>query len=359
MTIALSHGGTNIYPSPALSDDVLIGTIEGVVTIRRASGSSEWRVAHTGLDTCHISSIVIEPESGLVFAGAFHGGIFASGDGGRTWGARDHGLAENDVFSLAARHIGGRVRLFAGTEPAHLFISDDLGLRWEEVPSLRSVPSVPEWTYPGPPHVAHVKHVNFAPNDPRTLYVSVEQGALLKSADDGATWEDLGVPYEDIHRSVIDPRDPDRILVTGGRGLWVSTDGGKTWHHQTTPEHPIGGYPDQLVFRPSNPDWLVIAAGQKPPGMWQREGSSKSRISRSSDGGETWEVLGGDLPDYMERSVEAMCLEEAGDGIALTAATTGGDILRSEDGGDHWSTILTGLAVAKGHHRRFTKLATG
>jgi hypothetical protein len=59
----------------------------------------------------------------------------------------------------------------------------------------------------------------------------------------------------------------------------------------------------------------------------------------------------------MERSVEAMCLEESSGDVALFAATTGGDILYSEDSGDSWSTIATDLPVAKGHHRRFTKLA--
>src|SRR5581483_8848959 len=268
MVIALSHGGSNIYASPELSDEVLVGSIEGVVTITRASAGSEWRVAHTSLEGSHVSSLVIEPESGLVFAGVFHGGVYASSDGGRTFRRSDAGMTEDDVFSLALRRMGDRVRLFAGTEPAHLFYSDDLGESWQEIASIRSVPSVPDWTYPGPPHVAHVKHINFAPDDPRTLYVSVEQGALLKSSDDGATWRDLEVPYADIHRTVIDPRDARRVTVTGGRGIWVSVDAGESWEHRTEPEHPIGGYPDQLVFRPSDPDCMFVGAGQKPPGLW-------------------------------------------------------------------------------------------
>jgi photosystem II stability/assembly factor-like uncharacterized protein len=302
---------------------------------------------------------VIEPASGMVFAGVFHGGVYASADGGRTFQRRDRGMTEDDVFSLAYRRIGDRVRLYAGTEPAHLFYSDDLGENWQEIPSLRSVASVPEWTYPGPPHVAHVKHINFAPDDPRTLYVSIEQGALLKSTDDAATWQDLEVPYADIHRTVIDPRDPRRVMVTGGRGIWCSADSGANWEHRTLPEHPIGGYPDQLVFRPSNPDRLFVGAGQKPPGLWGKDGTSNTRISRSQDGGQTWEQLRGGLPDYMERSVEAMLLEEAGDQCALMCATTGGDVLRSEDAGGHWAVVLRDVAVAKGHHRRFTRLAQG
>ena len=140
MAIGLSHGGSTLYSSPSPSQEVLVGTREGVVTIEREASGSEWRVKHRALTDRHISAIIKEPESGLTFAGAFHGSVHASADDGKTWEPRNNGLTETDVYSLAARRVNGRVRLFAGTEPAHLFTSDDLGLHWSEVPSLRSVP---------------------------------------------------------------------------------------------------------------------------------------------------------------------------------------------------------------------------
>src|SRR5207245_2665739 len=111
----------------------------------------------------------------MIFAGAFHGTIMCSGDAGQTWEPRDTGIEHHDVYSLGYARIDGRLRLFAGTEPAHLYVSDDLGLSWRELPRLRSVPSVAKWNFPAPPHVAHTKHITFAPND-RTIYVSIEQG---------------------------------------------------------------------------------------------------------------------------------------------------------------------------------------
>src|SRR5688500_4231015 len=118
MVIALSHGGSTIYSSPTPSQEVLVGTREGVVTIARDAGSA-WRVTHRAMADKHISAIIKEPKSGLTFAGAFHGSVHASADNGKTWEPRGNGLSQTNVYSLAAQRANGRTRLFVGTEPAH------------------------------------------------------------------------------------------------------------------------------------------------------------------------------------------------------------------------------------------------
>ena len=96
-------------------------------------------------------------------------------------------MTQNNVYSLAAKSVNDRVRVFAGTEPAHLFASDDFGVNWQEISSLRAVPSVPKWNFPAPPHIGHVKHINFDPDIPKTIYASVEVGGLLRSTDGAST----------------------------------------------------------------------------------------------------------------------------------------------------------------------------
>ena len=96
MAIGLSHGGSTIYSSPALSKEVLVGTKEGVAIIAREG--SGWKLAHRALTDKHISAIIIEPESGLTFAGAFHGSIHASPYGGLTWEHRANVLSEANVY---------------------------------------------------------------------------------------------------------------------------------------------------------------------------------------------------------------------------------------------------------------------
>ena len=84
MAITLSHGGPTIYRSPAASKQVLVGTIQGVVCMERDAAGPGWHVAHRALTDKHIHALLIEPDSGTIFAGVNHGTIFASSDGGHT-----------------------------------------------------------------------------------------------------------------------------------------------------------------------------------------------------------------------------------------------------------------------------------
>ena len=353
MAIELSHGGSTIYSSPSPSKEMLVGTAKGVVIIERDAHGHSWHVTHRALTDRHISATILEPQSGLIFAGAFHGSMHVSADGGGTWKPRDNGLTEQNVYSLASVRLNGRVRLYAGTEPAHLFYSDDLGLHWTESPALRSVPSVPQWSFPAPPHIGHLKHINFDPYSPTTIYASIEVGGLLKSTDAGESWQELHGIYEDVHRLVIHPHNPKRMYVTGGNGLYVTSDGGATWEHWTSRTAEIGGYPDMLVYHPKQPDLMVIAAAQDNPGTWRKTHFAGARISRSHDGGRHWEVLRNGLPDRMQASIEAMCLEDWEGSFSVFAATTAGEVYCSGDGGEHWSRIISGLApISKAGHYR-------
>ena len=352
MAISLSHGGGDtILSSKSLAAQVLVGTQNGVVIIEWDGGG--WKETSRSIEGKHVHALLFEEGSGEWFAGANKGGIFASADGGKTWEQRDKGLTEKDVYSLSKARVDGQVRLFAGTEPACLFISDDLGKSWSERPALKSVPGRDKWSFPAPPHVAHLKHINFQPGNPNTIYGSIEVGALMKSTDGGNTWKQIHGVYEDVHRCIISPNNPKHLYVTGGMGLWQSKDDGATWENTWGPGSEFGGYPDQLVFKPSNPNYMLITAGQKSPGAWREEHRANTRISRSRDGGKTWEVLGGGLEDHMQPSVEAMTLEEAGGQVQVFAGTTSGSVLWSNDGGEHWQTIIKGLApISKGGHYR-------
>lgn len=357
MAIGLSHGGTTIYSSPALSNKILVGTAQGIAAIER--NGAEWRVAHRAVTDKHFSAIIKEPESGLTFAGAFHGGVWVSDDEGQTWEQRNDGMTQKNVYSLNSKRINGKVRVFAGTEPAHLFVSENLGRNWQELANLRSVSSVPKWSFPAPPHIGHVKHINFDPNNPATIYTSIEVGGLLRSTDAGETWEEFPSLYEDVHRLMIHPTDANFLYAVTGRGLYTGPERGARWEQWTRRDDEIGGYPDGFVFRPSDPKLMFMTAAHDAPGTWRTTHFAGARISRSKDGGKTWEILKNGLPDRLQASIEAFCLEEAGDSTAIYAATTAGEVICSEDLGDSWKVIVKGLApVSKGgHYRPLTQAA--
>ena len=92
------------------------------------------------------------------------------------------------ILTLLAYPLGiYMARVYAGTEPADLHRSYDLGKTWHELSSLTDVPNTEKWTFPPPPHIAHVKNVIFDPRDASVIYAAVEQGALLKTTDAGAS----------------------------------------------------------------------------------------------------------------------------------------------------------------------------
>ena len=77
----------------------------------------------------------------------------------------------------------------------------------------------------------------------------------MKSTDSGKSWAELNTvgffrdkdrPAEhfyDVHKALIDPRDPKKIFVTGGAGFYVSSDGGSRWERWTSPDWAEDVYP--------------------------------------------------------------------------------------------------------------------
>ena len=264
MTIAISHGGgSNVLTASWPSDEALVGTIDGVARIVR--GAAGWAFVERTLAEKHIHALAQDPVSGTWFCGVEHGGVYASEDDGHTWEKRDEGITEQDIYSLSVAEVDGKTRVFAGTEPAHLFVSDDLGRTWTEKPALHAQ-ETSEWRFPAPPHVAHLKHISFRPGDTSTVYASIEQGGLYRSTDGGETFAEIPGMYNDVHRLVSNPADSRRMFVTGGEGLWLSRDDGATWDNVFSRGSEFGGYPDQLVYKPSDPSYMLLTAGQRVRG---------------------------------------------------------------------------------------------
>jgi len=250
------------------------------------------------------------------------------------------------------------VRLYAGSDPAHIYVSTNLGESWTELPSLRDVPGVEKWTFPAPPHFGHVKNIEFDPRDPDTIYAAVEVGGAFKSTDAGKTWSQMHGVYEDVHRMMISPSHPDQLYMTTGHDLYQSTDAGESWEIMPLPEHRIG-YPDALILLPDQPDLMFTAGGRYNPGQWRTNPDADATIARSRDAGRTWDFLTNGLPSYMKANIEAMTVNTYPGGFSLFAATTDGDVFASEDGGDSWATIAQQLPPIskKGHTMLRTDLA--
>lgn len=362
MTVCLSPNGCAVSRESGPSRELLVGTIRGIVHFTRSGPAESWRETRRSLPDVHVSSILREPASGWLFAGGHgQGGLWASADG-KTWIPRMNGIDERHVFHVSAREISGNAVLYAGVEPANLYRSYDLGKTWELIPALTDVPGTDKWSFPPPPHLAHAKNVSWHPSDPGTFYVCVEQGALLKTTDDGGFFRELSdyesdddLFYHDVHRIVIRERDPRQMFLTGGEGVHYSDDAGETWQHVQT-RHDRLGYPDALVIDPHDEDVVFAAGAGDPPRTWvdQDRGAADAAVIRSDDGGRTWREVTNGLPRPLRGNIEAMSMHAHDDGIELFIGTATGEVYASADRGGCWTQVAAGLPpVSKVHHYRW------
>jgi photosystem II stability/assembly factor-like uncharacterized protein len=134
-------------------------------------------------------------------------------------------------------------------------------------------------------------------NASRSSYAGV---GVLKSSDKGKTWENLGLTNtHHISRVWVNPNNSDEIVVGAlghlytpnkERGIFKSTDGGKTWQ-QTLYVADDTGVID-LVVSKTNPKIMFAAAWQKDRKAWHFDGDGqKSGIYKSDDSGTTWQLM--------------------------------------------------------------------
>ncbi len=157
--------------------------------------------------------------------------------------------------------------------------------------------------------------VTIDPNDPLTVWVgsgenngqrSVAFGdGVYKSVDNGKTWENVGLKdSEHVGRIVVDPRNSKVVYVAaqgplwrdgGDRGLYKTTDGGKTWSQSLKIGDKTGV--SEVWMDPRNPDVLYASAWQRRRHVWTFiSGGPESALYKSSDAGATWNKLAGGLP---------------------------------------------------------------
>ncbi|OGA09268.1 MAG: hypothetical protein A3D95_10485 [Betaproteobacteria bacterium RIFCSPHIGHO2_12_FULL_69_13] len=347
--ILLSPGGTSVQRGERPGSTLVVGTTEGVFVFER-SGAKQWSLRHRALEGSFVSALT-RLKDGALIAGTHGLGVAKSDDGGTSWRLVNSGLTHFDVWVVKAERLGGRERLFAGTLPAHLFVSDDGGASWTELAALTRVPSAPRWSFPPPPHQAHVLDVAV---HGKSLYVGIEVGALLRSDDAGATFVELPVNPDasevDIHRLALHPKRPQRIIAATGWGMIASEDGGDSW--RGSGKLPGIDYPIPLVAHPDDPDLLFVAGGEGWPPNWYRIGRSRAKVARSRDGGKTWQRLLGGLPDGQRANYGGLALDAWDGGFAVYAADTDGQIYESADGGERWSVVAEAAPVSKGEQYR-------
>ncbi len=342
--ILLSNGGTNIQRANGPSDTILVGTVDGVALLVRTERG--WTVKHRALQGVFVSAVTAL-DDGTLFAATRGVGMSRSDDGGITWRWVNKGFEHFEFWSCRAGKLQGRDVVFAGSLPAHLYVSENKGDTWRELPAFRNTKSVSQWTFPPPPRIGHIKDIVL---DGDRLLVGVEIGSLQVSTDFGESFVELPVDPNvqecDIHRILVNPARPDRIIIANGIvGMMSSEDGGATWRKIPMPH--AANYPDAIVIHPDRPDLLFMSAGVGWPVHWYELGRARGKIFRSPDAGKTWERLLGGLPNGQRALFSALTIECWDGGYGLYAADTDGQVFESLDGGESWTIIADVPPVSK------------
>jgi photosystem II stability/assembly factor-like uncharacterized protein len=339
---------------------LLVATTDGVAILDFDRGAKRWVKSGVGLAARHVSALLFEPSRGGVFAGTHGQGVFFSGDRGETWTAAGEGLTLANVFSLECARRGSEVTLLAGTEPVMLFSSTDYGQSWRAHPSLDGLAGRDKWTFPAPPHVAHLKSIAVHPAEPDVYYACIEQGALLQSKDAGRTWHEITTYahpddrwYRDVHKVVPTASDPRRIYMSTGVGVYRTDDRGNTWRKLTGTDFPIG-YPDHLIVSPNHEETVFVVGASTSPNVWRETHAAKSIVMCSRDAGAKWAPAASGLPVAGRAAIEAMSVAIEGARYDLFVANTDGEVYASGDEGTSWQLIATGLApVSKAMHAKY------
>ena len=195
------------------------------------------------------------------------------------------------------------------------------------------------------------------PNHPNTVWVGTGENnaqrtvsygdGVYRSDDGGATWRNLGLKTsQHIGRIIIDPRDSNTVYVAaegpvwasgGERGVFKSTDGGKSWSNVLSISDHTGA--SDLVMDPRNPDVLYAAAYQRERHVYTLiDGGPDSGIYKTTDAGKSWTRLRAGLPagDLGRIGLAISPADPRRIYATVEAANRAGGVFLSTDGGATW-----------------------
>jgi photosystem II stability/assembly factor-like uncharacterized protein len=256
--------------------------------------------------------------------------------------------------SIGPAFTSGRVIGFAvePDNPSHYFVASASGGVWKTVNNGTTWTPVfdREGSY-------SIGAITLDPKNPLTVWVgtgennsqrSVSYGnGLYRSDDGGKSWKNVGLKAsEHIGRIAIDPKDSKIVYVAaqgplwgpgGDRGLFKTTDGGKTWKNILNISENTGV--TDVVIDPQNPETLYAASYQRRRHMWTLiDGGPESALYKSMDAGATWNKLRAGLPTT-ETGRIGLAISPVNPNVVyatVEAADRKGGIFRSNDRGGSW-----------------------
>jgi hypothetical protein len=357
-----------------MSDRLVVSTRKGLFTVDRAPAG--WRVVRSAFLGENVTLAHADPHEGGWYAalnlGHFGVKLKFSPDRGETWEDRavpaypeGETVATGDgkppkpatlklIWALESGGPDQPGRLWAGTAPGGLFRSADGGKSWELLRALWDRPERAHWFGGGYDHPA-IHSVCRDPRDPKTLRIAISCGGVWITQDEGATWQLGGegifaeyVPPElrhnpaiqDVHMMKQCAAAPDHLWAQHHNGVFRSADGGRKWDAVPNAAPSVFGF--GVAVHPNDPKTAWFAPAVKDERRVPVDG--KLVVSRTRDGGATFDVLRNGLPqEHCYDLVYRHALTVDGSGERLAIGSTTGGLWVSENGGDRWHEVSAHL----------------
>jgi hypothetical protein len=377
-----------------MSNRILVGTRKGTFFVEKVAG--RWTPRLAGHAGAGVNFVARDPSTGTLWAALGHGHwgakLSRSTDDGASWqdapqikypaGARylappdptedgvgpgEATLRDATLLKLWCLAFGRSGQIHVGTIPGGLFTSNDGGETFEL--------NRPLWNHDsrGGDHFAgkggRVTHWygtpaaegEFAPGihsivvDPRNpdrILVAVSTAGVLETTDGGATWRgrnrgmlndylpDPAAEWgHDAHFVALCPGQPDHVWQQNHSGVFYSADGAATWKRVSQPEQGVHfGFPVCVDARVGTTAWLVPGKAD----MQRTAIDGALFVARTEDGGQTWQQLREGLPQQTAYDVVYRhALDNRDDCLAFGSTT--GNLYVSDNRGDGWHTVANNL----------------
>jgi photosystem II stability/assembly factor-like uncharacterized protein len=252
--------------------------------------------------------------------------------------------------AVAVAGVPGQIgSYYMGTTGGGLWKTEDMGITWHNISD-------------GFFKTGSVGAVAVSESDPHIVYVGMGEHAvrgvmthhgdgLYKSTDSGKTWTRMGLEHtQHISRVSIHPKNPDIVFVAAQgplyspspeRGVFKTTDGGKTWEKVLYVDEKTGCA--ELAMDMNHPDVLYAAMWEHGRLPWKViSGGPGSGLYKSTDGGQSWEKIHNGLPAELGKMAVSVCRSNPDRVYALIESDSEkelGGLFVSPDAGKSWSRV--------------------
>jgi len=338
-----------------MSTTLLVGTKRGLFIVRGDGKRMEWKISAAHLMGREVYHAITDPRDGSLWAATGHAvwgaHIHHSTDGGETWETLETAPHHSDkrglkaIWFLAPGPADEPETMYAGIEPAGLFVTKDRGRTWKAVKSLNDHETKKTWQESG--GGLALGSIQIDPRDPKRMYCAISAGGVYRTDDGGKTWTPcnkgvrasfLPEPYpvrgQCVHKLVMHPLDPDRLYQQNHCGVYRSDDRGESWIEITSNLPSDFGY--ALTVDPTNVDVAFVIPEESSHMRATVEG--KLRVYRTRDGGRNWEPLKRGLPQehaYVSVLRDAIAHDLA-EPVGVYFGTSSGQLFVSSNRGETW-----------------------